>query len=89
MQPLFWACLLWEHLPHITGDTTIATVIQKDGKFLALQGVLDGILPKMIPLAITVGLFFLMKKKKNWKPVTCIALLLLLGLVGAFFGVFA
>lgn len=70
------------------GDTTIATVIQKDGKFLALQGVLDGILPKMIPLAITVGLFFLMKKK-NWKPVTCIALLLLLGLVGAFFGVFA
>ena len=26
--------------------------------------------------------------KKNWKPVTCIALLVI-GLVGAFFGIFA
>lgn len=44
--------------------------------------------PKLIPLALTLGLFFLMKKK-NWKPVTCIALLLVIGLVGAFFGIFA
>lgn len=28
-------------------------------------------------------------KKKNWKPVTSIALLLVIGLVGAFFGIFA
>lgn len=28
-------------------------------------------------------------KKKNWKSVTCIALLLVIGLVGAFFGIFA
>lgn len=28
-------------------------------------------------------------KKKNWKPVTCIVLLLVIGLVGAFFGIFA
>ena len=49
---------------------------------------LDGVLPKLIPLALTLGLFFLMKKK-NWKPVTCIALLLVIGLVGAFFGIFA
>lgn len=28
-------------------------------------------------------------KKKNWKPVTCIALLRVIGLVGAFFGIFA
>ena len=27
--------------------------------------------------------------KKYWKPVTCIALLLVIGLVGAFFGIFA
>lgn len=27
--------------------------------------------------------------KKNWKTVTCIALLLVIGLVGAFFGIFA
>ena len=28
-------------------------------------------------------------KKKNWKPVACIALLLVIGLVGAFFGIVA
>ena len=31
----------------------------------------------------------ILMKKKNWKPVTCIALLLVIGLVGAFFGIFA
>lgn len=31
----------------------------------------------------------IMKKKKNWKSVACIALLLVIGLVGAFFGIFA
>ena len=55
---------------------------------IVIQSILDGVLPKLIPLALTLGLFFLMKKK-NWKPVTCIALLLVIGLVGAFFGIFA
>lgn len=52
-----------------------------------IQSILDGVLPKMIPLALTLGLFFLMKKKK-WTPVMCIGALLVLGLVGAFFGIF-
>ena len=52
-----------------------------------IQSILDGVLPKMIPLALTLGLFFLMKKKK-WTPVLCIGALLVLGIVGAFFGIF-
>ena len=52
-----------------------------------IQSILDGVLPKMIPLALTLGLYFLMKKKK-WTPVMCIGALLLLGLVGAAIGIF-
>ena len=52
-----------------------------------IQSILDGVLPKLIPLALTLGLFFLMKGKK-WTPVMCIGALLVLGLVGAFFGIF-
>ena len=52
-----------------------------------IQSILDGVLPKMIPLALTLGLYFLMKKK-GWTPVKCIAALLVLGIVGAFFGIF-
>jgi PTS system N-acetylgalactosamine-specific IID component len=52
-----------------------------------IQSILDGVLPKLIPLTLTLGLFFLMKKK-GWTPVKCIGALLVLGLVGAFFGIF-
>lgn len=52
-----------------------------------IQEVLDGIVPKLIPLAITLLLYFLMIKK-NWKPIHCIGFLLILGLVGAFIGFF-
>ena len=52
-----------------------------------IQSILDGVLPKAIPLALTLGLYFLMKNKK-WTPVMCIGALLVLGLVGAFFGIF-
>ena len=52
-----------------------------------IQSILDGVLPKAIPLALTLGLYFLMKQKK-WTPVMCIGALLVLGLVGAFFGIF-
>ena len=63
------------------GGTTVATVIENGDSPIVIQSILDGVLPKLIPLALTLGLFFLMKKK-NWKPVTCIALLLVIGLVG-------
>ena len=60
------------------GGTTVATVIENGDSPIVIQSILDGVLPKLIPLALTLGLFFLMKKK-NWKPVTCIALLLVIG----------
>ncbi len=63
------------------GGTTVATVIENGDSPIVIQSILDGVLPKLIPLALTLGLFFLMK---NWKPVTCIALLLVNGMVGAF-----
>ena len=66
------------------GGTTIAPVLE-NGK--TVQSILDGILPKMIPLALTMGCYFLMKKK-GWTPVKCIAALIVLGLVGAMVGLF-
>ena len=67
------------------GSTTLnANLTLENGT--TIQSILDGVLPKAIPLALTLGLYFLMKKKK-WTPVMCIGALLVLGLVGAFFGI--
>ena len=69
------------------GGTTINMVIENGESPIVIQSILDGVLPKMIPLALTLGLYFLMKNKK-WTPVMCIGALLVLGIVGAFFGIF-
>ena len=69
------------------GGTTIALEIANGESPIVIQSILDGVLPKMIPLALTLGLYFLMKKKK-WTPVLCIGALLVLGLVGALVGLF-
>jgi len=66
------------------GGTTIAPVLE-NGQ--TLQSILDGVLPKMIPMALTLGMYFLMKGK-GWTPIKCIAALLILGLVGAMVGLF-
>ena len=66
------------------GGTTIVPVLE-NGQ--TVQSILDGVLPKMIPMALTLGCYFLMKKK-GWTPVKCIGALLVLGIVGAFFGIF-
>ncbi len=69
------------------GGTTIKLEIANGESPIVIQSILDGILPKMIPLALTLLLFFLMKKK-NWKPVYCICLLIVIGIVGGFIGIF-
>ena len=69
------------------GGTTIALTIDNGENPIVIQSILDGVLPKLIPLTITLGLFFLIKKK-GWTPVKCIFLLLVIGLVGAFIGIF-
>lgn len=52
-----------------------------------IQGLLDGILPKLLPLLITIGLYTLIKK--GWTPVKCILTILVLGIVGCAFGIWA
>lgn len=52
-----------------------------------IQKILDGIVPHLLPLMITLGLYILMTKKK-WTPIKCIGLLFLLGVVGGFIGFF-
>lgn len=69
------------------GGTTIALEIANGDKPIVIQDILDGVLPKLIPLTITLLLFYLLKKK-GWTPVACICLLLGIGIVGAFLGIF-
>lgn len=74
-------------LTSLYGGTTIALTIPNGESPIVIQSVLDGILPKLIPLGLTLGLYYLIKYK-NWSAVKCIGLLLVLGLVGAFIGIF-
>ena len=62
------------------GATKLAIEIPNGESPIVIQNILDGILPNIIPLGLTLMLFVLLKKK-NWKPVTCIALLLVIGIV--------
>lgn len=50
-----------------------------------LQEILDGILPQIIPLAISLLLYFLLSKR-GWTPLKCIGLVFILGLIGSGFG---
>ena len=45
----------------------------------------DGVLPKLIPLLITLGIYVLIKK--GWTPVKCIILILVVGILGCAFGI--
>ena len=56
--------------------------------FIDVQGFLNGVLPAMIPLALTLMCYFLIKKK-GWSPIKCIALLLVIGIVGCVFGIWS
>lgn len=56
--------------------------------FINIQELLDGILPALIPLGLTLMCYTLIKKK-NWSPTKCIMLLLVIGIVGCIFGIWA
>lgn len=49
-----------------------------------VQGLFDGIIPGLIPLALFGIVYFLLKKK--WKPAAIMLILLILGIAGAYFG---
>lgn len=51
-----------------------------------IQEILDGILPQLIPLTLTLLLYF-MFIKRNWTPLKAIGFLLILGLIGSGFGI--
>ena len=67
------------------GATKLAIEIPNGEAPINIQIILDCVLPQMLPLALTLMLFYLIKKRK-WTPVACIGLLLVLGIVGALFG---
>ncbi|MCF0148747.1 MAG: PTS system mannose/fructose/sorbose family transporter subunit IID [Clostridium sp.] len=67
------------------GATKLGIVIPNGEAPIDIQSILDGVLPQMLPLGLTLLLFFLLKKK-GWKPVTCICLLLVIGILGALIG---
>ena len=73
----------------IPNGTKIDAVTKKTVEnFIDIQGLLNGILPAMIPLALTLMCYALIKKKK-WSPTACIMLLLVIGIVGCAFGIWS
>lgn len=68
------------------GATKLGMVIPNGEKPIELQGLLDGILPALIPLALTMMCYTLIKKKK-WTPTQVILVLLVIGVVGCAFGI--
>ena len=66
------------------GGTSLRIVVGDPA--INIQGLLDGVLPKLIPLLITLGIYVLIKK--GWTPVKCILLILVTGIVGCAFGIF-
>ena len=51
-----------------------------------IQEILDSICPKLVPLGITLGLYFLLAKK-NFTPLKAICLVLVVGVLGSGFGI--
>lgn len=68
-------------LPSGNYEVTYFEIVEEE-VVIEVQEILDGILPKLIPLAITMLLYYLMAFK-GWTPLHAILLLLVLGLIGA------
>lgn len=51
-----------------------------------LQSLFDGIMPKLLPLLATFGVYALVKK--GWKTTTIMLVLIVLGVIGVYLGVF-
>lgn len=65
----------------VTVNTNVSSPVYVD-----IQSILDGICPKLIPLGLTLMLYALMTKRR-WTPIKGICLLLAIGLVGGFIGI--
>ena len=67
------------------GSTTLRLIVGETQ--INVQSLLDGVLPKLIPLLITLGIYALIKK--GWTPVKCIVLILVVGILGCAFGIWS
>ena len=72
----------------IPNGTTIDATGAEVANYIDVQGLLNGILPALIPLGFTMMCYFLIKKK-GWTPIKCIVLLLVIGIVGCIFGIWS
>lgn len=70
------------------GGTKLGIAIANGEKPIIVQNYLNMILPCLLPLLLTLLMYFLIKKK-GWTPVKCIGLILVIGIVGAMFGIWA
>ena len=70
------------------GATSLGIVVPNGDKPIDVQSLLNGILPAFLPLCLTLMCFYFIKYK-NWTPVKTIALLLVIGIVGGAFGLWA
>ncbi|MDD7282144.1 PTS system mannose/fructose/sorbose family transporter subunit IID [Floccifex sp.] len=70
------------------GGTQLGIVIENGESPIVIQNYLNMILPCLLPLLLTLLMYFLIKKK-GWTPVKCIGLILVIGIVGAIFGIWA
>jgi PTS system N-acetylgalactosamine-specific IID component len=70
-----------EELPNGSQIVTYTTYTETPVT-INLQGILNGIMPQIIPMIFTLCLYMLMARKK-FTPVQCILLLLIIGLIGA------
>lgn len=68
-------------------NVNIVTEIPIGETVVSIQGVLDSIMPKLLPLGLTFGLYGLIKKR-GITPLVSILILIVIGLVGAFLGLF-
>lgn len=70
------------------GATSLGMVIPNGESTINIQALLDGILPALVPLALTLMCYYFIKKKA-WKPTKVIALLLVIGILGAAIGIWS
>ena len=70
------------------GATSIRIIVAEGDMITNVQQILDGILPQLVPLALTLFMYFLIAKR-NWTPTKAIMLLLVIGILGTATGFLA
>ena len=68
------------------GATALGMIIPNGEKAIVIQELLNGILPSLVPLGLTLMCYLLIKKRK-WSPTKIICLLLTIGIAGCALGI--